>query len=811
MTTKEKPDLSITVTSFYMKLTGFWLTSSRSEERKMKFAIMYAIFTLIIGILVEGRDFYFTWGDRSYGMYLACNMLTVIVILIKVLISCTRKAKLLSLIQYAQTNFWHSNYDPYEQSIVDNCKHTCVLLVCVFNFFAQGTIVCYVVTPIVANIGKNESERVLPFHMPVSDLPLSMTPYFEVAFAVQVAILYQLGVMYICFDNFLCIINLHTASQFRILQYRLKNTGMINREEKYKISEKKPNSTDIYSLFKNTIQQHQALINYCRLLEEVFSPMVLGQVLLFSLLICLDGYLIVMEDAPGSRRLVFGFHISGCFCQLLMFTYSCDCLIQESTKVAHAGYGSFWPLLPLDHNGRMIRKDLLFIIMRAKVPCCLTASGFAVVSLETYAGILSTAVSYFTLLRNQSTFVMRAARNKDISIAWTSFLLKIAGLWLADNEDEKRHRKFALMYTINTILIGTLIAFRDIYFSWGNFSDCVYIACNISYLAIDLFKISVLYAHRREFYDLIRFMQKTFWNAKYNTDEKLILNDGKRLCVIFTIIVTFCTQGTCTGYMVTPLIANIGRNESERMLPFNMWVDFPTSMSPYFEILFTVQVRNNILCVYHVGMCSMCFDSVLCIANLHAVIQFRILRHRLINLTSDVAKDADLESSDYMNAVNDKLKQYVRRHQIITEFCKELENIFSLIVLGQVLFISLVLCLVGYQLFLMETPPARHVSLMLNMVVLLCQLYMLTYSCDLLMRQSMDVANAVYSTQWQSMPMSIVGKNLRRNVKMIILRSNKPCCLTTSGFSIVSLETYTSVLSTAMSCFTLLRESSAEL
>lgn len=36
--------------------------------------------------------------------------------------------------------------------------------------------------------------------------------------------------------------------------------------------------------------------------------------------------------------------------------------------------------------------------------------------------------------------------------------------------------------------------------------------------------------------------------------------------------------------------ANIGRNKSDRVLPFKMWIDLPLSETPYYEIMFVVQV-----------------------------------------------------------------------------------------------------------------------------------------------------------------------------------------------------------------------------
>ena len=86
-------------------------------------------------------------------------------------------------------------------------------------------------------------------------------------------------------------------------------------------------------------------------------------------------------------RTIFICHISGCLCQLLMFTYSCDCIIRESLNIAIAVYRGPWPFLPSTTSGRMMRKDLTIVIMRSSVPCYLTGRGFFIVSLETYTSV----------------------------------------------------------------------------------------------------------------------------------------------------------------------------------------------------------------------------------------------------------------------------------------------------------------------------------------------------------------------------------------------------------------------------------------
>ncbi|KZC05972.1 Putative odorant receptor 13a [Dufourea novaeangliae] len=400
---------------------------------------------------------------------------------------------------------------------------------------------------------------------------------------------------------------------------------------------------------------------------------------------------------------------------------------------------------------------------------------------------------------------MRLARSDDISIDWTSLLMKIVGLWMAADRAEQRRRNFALIYTITIIVIATSIAFRDIYFSWGNLNDCVFVSCNILYLMFVFFKIVVLYVHRIEFFALVRYTQKNFWHSNYDPREKVILADCKRVCAIFIVVISFCTQGTCAGYVMTPLFANVGKNHSDRILPFNMWVKFPVGISPYYEISFLIQT----LCVYHVAVGHICFDYFLSIVNLHVTCQFRILQYRLLSLGNVIETQTDEESlSRYTNVCLAKLRGCIQQHQALTEYCRRLENIFTLIILAQVLFLSIVLCLISYQLFLVNVPHFRNISLVMNMIGILCMLFMFTYSCDGLIRQSTNVGRVTFLAPWSSMSMNKAGKTLRQNILITIMRSNQSCRLTASGYFPISLETYTGVLSTAMSYFTLLRHKS---
>lgn len=114
----------------------------------------------------------------------------------------------------------------------------------------------------------------------------------------QALCLYQIGVCYLCFDNIFCIMCLHLASQFRILQYRMANMfcpkGKGKYDETNESTELLSLSNEHYSALKNCVRQHQALIEFSVTLENIFRIVALGQVLMFSILLCFVGYQVLL-------------------------------------------------------------------------------------------------------------------------------------------------------------------------------------------------------------------------------------------------------------------------------------------------------------------------------------------------------------------------------------------------------------------------------------------------------------------------------------------------------------------------------------
>lgn len=87
------------------------------------------------------------------------------------------------------------------------------------------------------------------------------------------------------------------------------------------------------------------------------------------------------------RKCIFAFHFVGGLIQLLIYTWTCNDIIVQSTAISDAAYNSKWYLLPNNGPGKAVKQGLIMIMIRTRRPCILTAGSFAAVSLDTFTGV----------------------------------------------------------------------------------------------------------------------------------------------------------------------------------------------------------------------------------------------------------------------------------------------------------------------------------------------------------------------------------------------------------------------------------------
>ncbi|XP_029052586.2 odorant receptor 30a-like [Osmia bicornis bicornis] len=389
---------------------------------------------------------------------------------------------------------------------------------------------------------------------------------------------------------------------------------------------------------------------------------------------------------------------------------------------------------------------------------------------------------------------------EDLSIQATGILLKFAATWLTNNNVEERCRRLWLLFIASSYIISTSVNMADLYHSWGDINQCVFVGINVACTILAICKLTLINYHRKNFVEIILYAKRNFWHCNYDSQELVYVTECRFKCTLWMIFIYALVTGCTVSYGVLPFARTIGTNESERTLPFTMYVDLHLTETPYYQLMFAYQL----LCANLIAIGYISTDACLCILNMHTACQFRILQHRLLSLWDFVNEKMDIV--EYTHHCNDELRCCVHQHQLLIDYCAKLENVYTIMIAAHLLFCSILFSFDFYEILLADISVVQVVSAILNLMGTFIPVVMFTYSCHGLVEESEKIVMATYSGLWTTLPMNKVGKSLRENIRIIMLRSLRPCCLTAAGFFPVTMETTTAIISTTLSYFTLIKE-----
>ncbi|XP_068081843.1 odorant receptor 67c-like [Anabrus simplex] len=114
---------------------------------------------------------------------------------------------------------------------------------------------------------------------------------------------------------------------------------------------------------------------------------------------------------------------------------------------------------------------------------------------------------------------------------------------------------------------------------------------------------------------------------------------------------------------------------------------------------------------------------------------------------------------------------------------------------------SSVLCITAFQLVVFPTGGIRPIGMSAFLASEMLQLGMYCYFGDKIMTESEAVGTSAYSSPWYEGSLE-----LKRSVRIIMTRSQRPSKVTMGKFMPLSLATFASILRGSYTYFTLLNE-----
>ncbi|XP_076758725.1 odorant receptor 10 [Xylocopa sonorina] len=231
--------------------------------------------------------------------------------------------------------------------------------------------------------------RQLPY---VFFLKVTSTPWYEIVYATQIITMFNVGFICIGVDMAGPLFILITCGHFEAVRSRIENLHTASSSTISAPTIRMHTSNVQLKNLRLCVIHHRMLLEFCKNIEHLMNVIFLTQLIGSTYSISLVGFKLV-EDNPDKYKYITQLSIG--VIQLLLCNWPADVLLAKSEAIGRAAY-----LVPWYQYPGHLQKPTSMLMIRGQRPVRLTAGKFVALSLQTFASMISTAASFFTVVRS---------------------------------------------------------------------------------------------------------------------------------------------------------------------------------------------------------------------------------------------------------------------------------------------------------------------------------------------------------------------------------------------------------------------------
>ncbi|XP_039309963.1 uncharacterized protein LOC105193063 [Solenopsis invicta] len=358
--------------------------------------------------------------------------------------------------------------------------------------------------------------------------------------------------------------------------------------------------------------------------------------------------------------------------------------------------------------------------------------------------------------------------------------LQLLGLWPGDSTSAI----YLLSYLLSMLIIQY---FQYVYIldhlkisELTNLVDCLSLALDYT---LTIFKLIVLWIQRRVFHKIVTIMDND-WCECTKIDNHLHMMKIKAdishfvsnsLLSFNAIIAVPYLLG---DYIMHSVFSSVNRNITLRQLPVKIQFPFDTQQSPTYDILVMALFLHVFI---HAGILATVNGLIFTLV-FHVSGQIDVICYEFTN----ISKNTLLHKSSVS-----LIGMLIKRHNRIISFSKNIETLFSLIALMQVIWNTLVICCLGLVIIVSvhnNTGVFVLVKTGVAYIAMTIETFVICFAGEYLSLKSKSIADATYKSLWYDMPL-----RQSKIILFIIMRSQKRLGIHAGKMLDMSFQTFTNV------------------
>ncbi|XP_043519502.1 odorant receptor 13a-like [Frieseomelitta varia] len=382
-----------------------------------------------------------------------------------------------------------------------------------------------------------------------------------------------------------------------------------------------------------------------------------------------------------------------------------------------------------------------------------------------------------------------------VALGWNRRNMELIGVWPEPTRTDERLPNFKVLFFMFLIfLFGILPENVNLYFIWGDL-DLVMESLTMANVPAVNATIKFIYAwyYKESLKPVIKCFYDDWYNVKTEEEKALMLKMAKPAKFIsvwcsmlgLMMLVAYHALRIYTIFRTDKASVN-----QDRLIIYPVY--FPFDIRPTSRLLIINSAQ--VIAGYSDTIAYTTIDTFIAMLIMHICGQFAILKKKLLRLM-----DSDRHGSKGMDDFQRELALIINKHEQLNGLATTIEECFSMLLLIQLLFCTIEICLQGFILLnvILQNENGIFHFQMVHFIIfisfVLVHIYLYCYIGEMLLVQNRELSDCAYESNWYN-----VSPPEARCLLFIMKRSIRPLRLTAGKFSTFSMEMFSSILKTAM-------------
>nr|ARO70509.1 Odorant Receptor 27-2 [Dendrolimus punctatus] len=278
-------------------------------------------------------------------------------------------------------------------------------------------------------------------------------------------------------------------------------------------------------------------------------------------------------------------------------------------------------------------------------------------------------------------------------------------------------------------------------------------------------------------------------------ESSSIVGDSKKTYTRSYLMYAITSNISYFSQVIAPVFVNLifGSSLTTELPICNYYFLSDESRKNYFVFWFIYQAVG----MYGHMTYNVTIDSFLAGLLLMTETQMRVINYKLTNLNKEVKHGTDDKANE--DKEMSKLKKCLRHYDLVLKYCSQVQNLINVTIFIQFGIGSVIICVTLCAL-LLPSKMETMIFMVTYFMAMTMQIFVPGWLGTKIRHESQQLVFAAYNTDWISR-----SKSFKRNIMIFVERANIPIQMTGLKMFPLSLVTFTSIMKTAYSLFTLIR------